>query len=106
MRAGQLRERITVQSRTLTTSTSGDPGETWATVATVWARAELAAGGEAFEAERTISRAIATFTLRYDASLGLAPAMRIVWNGANWNIHDVVYDDRKRMWILQTSKTA
>ncbi|MFQ5625592.1 MAG: phage head closure protein [Methyloligellaceae bacterium] len=68
MRAGQLRHRVQVQSRSSTTS-GGELSDTWSTVATVWADIDPLTGRELLAAHQTQSEATIRVAMRYGSEL-------------------------------------
>lgn len=64
-RAGQLRQRITVQSATRTTDEGGGHTTTWADLASLWANVEALGGSERYAAQAVEGVADYTVTIRY-----------------------------------------
>ena len=79
MRAGELRERITIQQKTTPVARDGFGGETitWATLATVWAKVEALSGREFIGMGRQEAAGTHKVTLRERDDV--TPAMRIAW---------------------------
>lgn len=91
MRAGALRHRVTFQRATVTPNDFGEPVQTWADLATVWARVEPLAGKERFAAMQTQADVDYRITVRYQTSLAaLAPADRATWSGKTFDIKSVI----------------
>lgn len=70
MLVGALRERVTIQSASLSPDSYGEPIEAWsnlATVPTVWANIKTKPGGERFVggAEQVIAQVVHTVTIRH-----------------------------------------
>lgn len=70
MLVGALRERVTIQSVSLSPDSYGEPIETWtnlATAPTVWANFRTKPGGERFVSggEQVIAQLIHTVTIRH-----------------------------------------
>lgn len=76
LRAGDLRERVTLQTATLTTDGGGGSTETWADVVTVWARVEPLTGREGFEAMQIASSMSHRVTIRQRS---VTPQQRVKW---------------------------
>lgn len=93
MRAGKLDRRITIRRKTITWSGSGEPIETWADLATVWAQQRPNRGGERFATRQLVGTAVMTFHIRYRA--GLTVQDRIVYDGKTWDIADIREIGRK-----------
>jgi head-tail adaptor len=81
MRAGRLDRLITVQRRTLTLSDSGEPIETWTTIAARRAASlRPAAGSERFSDPMKVAEENVEFQIRWSASLAdLQPQDRIIY---------------------------
>jgi SPP1 family predicted phage head-tail adaptor len=77
MRAGQLRQRVTIQQATTTTNARGARVPGWADVATVWADVRTPTGRERTANEATVATISHVVTLRYRADL--TAAHRIKW---------------------------
>jgi SPP1 family predicted phage head-tail adaptor len=87
MRAGKLRHRVTLQSLTAGSpqqTASGQPDESWADEATIWASVEPLRGRELFAAQEHHSRVEVRIRLRYRA--GITAAMRVSFDGRYYNI--------------------
>lgn len=87
MRAGDLDRRITIQSVTTVQNSYGDPVESWSTFASVWASVKPYRGNEEFDAEHHRSEELKVFKIRYRQ--GLNHKMRIVYEGANYDIRSI-----------------
>ena len=84
MKAGELRQRILIQSRGNTADALGQPVPTWPTFATIWARAVPLEGRDAFAARQIFPDADTRFEFRYLE--GIDTTMRIVWQGRAYQI--------------------
>lgn len=105
MRAGQLRERVTIQRKSVTRDGFGAEVVTWPDLVTVWANVRSTDGTEGVES--TVDQVVATIShsvlIRYRA--GLSPAMRVVWRGKALQILSIVENDnRQRQLILKCSE--
>lgn len=76
MRAGQRDRRVTLQSATLSRGETGGKVETWATVATVYARVQDANGSQIFQAQATGNKVDVVVNIRHRA--GVTAAMRVL----------------------------
>lgn len=78
---GQLRHRIAIERKTRGASdgAGGNVSETWAAVATVWAKYEPMSGREVLAADQTVHRETARFTIRRRTDL--TAAMRVTYKG-------------------------
>ena len=88
MRAGWLRHRLVIQSKSYTPNAYGEPVETWTTTATVWGSVEPLRGTD-YLTGRTIAEVVTTkIRIRYRS--GIAPEMRVTWDGHTYDIESVV----------------
>lgn len=85
MRAGNLRNKITIEQKTVTQDENGDLTETWSTFATPWARIEPLRGREFLEARAINNELTVRFYIRYRA--GVTQDMRI--RDADGNLYDI-----------------
>lgn len=91
LRAGDLRHRLTLQSRGDSTDSFGEPVASWPTLATVWGRVEALTGRERVEAdgrEATVSHRI---RLRYRSDLNATK--RVVYDGRTFEVTAVLVDE-------------
>lgn len=88
VRAGTLRERITIQQVTMAQSASGAQTPTWATFATRWAQVMESRGREAFDLAQTEASQVVVFICRYVPNL--TEQMRISYDSKTYRINSVV----------------
>lgn len=91
MRAGDLDQRITIQTSTNTRGSSGEMIQTWGTWKTVWAQVQTVGGAERFYSPQLIAETSHKIKIRYLA--GVVPTMRILWRG---RYLDITYVDVSR----------
>lgn len=77
MRAGELKDRIIIQQKTVTRNGEGMVIEKWAGVATVWAAVNDLRGRELFEAQAVNAEVTVLIKMRYRT--GITSAMRVVF---------------------------
>jgi SPP1 family predicted phage head-tail adaptor len=77
MQAGELRERVTIQSPTASADEYGQAPPTWADVATVYAGVRPLRAGEILRAEQPGMETTHVVRLRYRADV--APECRLKW---------------------------
>ena len=77
MRAGKLRKRFTIQSKTPAQAADGQPVYTWGTFLTVWGSIERAQGREYLESTTQAQAVTHKVTVRYQD--GITPEMRIAF---------------------------
>ena len=91
MNIGSLRARVTFQRATETNSDTGSVVQTWADIATTWARVEPLAGKERYAAMQVQSDVDYRILARYQSTLSdLAPNDRATWNGITFDIKSVI----------------
>lgn len=83
--AGRYDRQITIQQATVAQDTFGEPDETWATLAVVWAQVIPKTGREYFKADQRISEADTIFRIRYRSDI--TSKMRISYNNQFYNIN-------------------
>jgi SPP1 family predicted phage head-tail adaptor len=88
-RSEDLDRRVAIQRKTVTESASGEPIETWAPLATVWAQILPDRGRERHATRQLIGTAVTMLRTRYRADLALTVQDRLVFDGKTWDIHDV-----------------
>lgn len=97
MRAGQLRQRVTIQQGTAAKDEYGEDILTWSTFATVWARVEPLKGDEFLAARQAAAVAMldTRITIRYVS--GVTPEMRVSYDGNLYNIEAVIDPDERHI---------
>jgi len=88
MSIGSMRERITIQHKTVITDEIGQKIEVWADFLTCRAYTNGLSGKEYFEAMRVNAENTVVFTIRYDNRLNNIDPInyRILWNGKTYNL--------------------
>ena len=95
MRAGRMRQRITIQQTTESRTSSGAVTDSWGTYATVWADVIPVSGKEKFAAQEHHSEVTHRFRIRYNS--GVTTKMRISYDSRIFNIRSVInLDERNR----------
>jgi SPP1 family predicted phage head-tail adaptor len=80
MRAGRLDRRVTIQRKSDSYSASGEPVETWSTLATRWAYVAPVSGDERFSTPQLVARQQSEFGVRWSSDISdLTPLDRIVY---------------------------
>lgn len=80
MRAGQLRQRITVYEKTVTgQDTYGKPTFTWAEIGAFWCSILALTGRELDSMQQRFAEARYKITLRKQPNITFRRAMRVVW---------------------------
>lgn len=100
-----LDRRITIQRRATTTNAHGESVAAWSTLAaSLPAEVVPLSGREIYAATQDQARAPARFRIRYRSDV--TRAMRIVYDGATYDISDVAEDRRfdRRQYLLITAE--
>lgn len=96
MRAGRLRQRVTVQQKTVTRNDYGEEIVTWADVLTAWAAVEPLRGREFDEAQMAGAERLTRIVLRWPGSgVTLRPEMRVYHAGRVYDIQSVIHVDER-----------
>jgi SPP1 family predicted phage head-tail adaptor len=93
MQAGQLRHRIAIQTNTPSQDSYGQPVESWATAATVWAAVEMLGGRERMTAQQMESEASVRFRIR---RRDVNAQQRVSWDGRIFDIEAITHDPTNR----------
>lgn len=104
MRAGQLRNRITIEQYTSTRDTMGGEVKTWATVATVWASKAHQTSREFFAAAKVNAEITDLFIIRYRS--GITPKMRISYDSKYYDIIGADDPDGRRRELHLPSRVV
>jgi len=109
MRAGSLRERVTIQQSSVSADGLGasDGPVSWAAIATtptVWARIAPLRGSERTEAMRLESVVSHEVTIRYRTDL--TTAMRLSWGSTLLAIKAIYHDEKRRHTMLLCDEGA
>lgn len=99
MRAGQLRERITIESFAEGVAASGTPSGGWSEFCSVRASVVTAEGKEGYEADQNTARLTHEVLIRWRS--GVSSEMRVVWGSRILDIHGVVEDPMRTQMRLK-----
>ena len=101
---GQLDRRITLQSRTVAADAYNEPVETWATLATVWAKVEYPVTGsdEATAENLNVASRRVDFTIRYRSDVGFIE--RVIYNSGTYDIERIAELGRDNHLKLTTEE--
>lgn len=94
MRAGQLRQRVTLQRVTSVPNQYGEMVETWSDVVELYAAVEPLRGREFFDAEQVQAEISHRVRIRYYP--GVVPTMRFVFGARHLAISAVINVDERR----------
>lgn len=96
---GRMDRRITIQAPTQAQGgTYGEPTQSWAEWAVVWAKVTSTGGREFHDAAQLSAEITTRFQIRYKA--GLVPTMRILFEGRIYHIHHVNELGRHWAWEI------
>jgi len=99
MRAGRLRHRLVLQSKTYTVNSYGEQAVTWSTETTVWGAIEPLSGREMYAQNQIQPEAKVRIVIRYNSSID--ESWRVKHDGLYYDIEDVInHDTRDRMLTL------
>lgn len=104
MRAGQLRERVTIQQKVVTQNAFGEEVIVWTTFAATWADVEPLTGREFIEQARREAEISYKVTIRYRT--GVVPYMRLLWDTKVMRIVAAMPDGIKRQITLMCSEVV
>ena len=104
MQAGQLRNQITIQSKTETTDSYGGTVSAWSDFATVMAKIRPLRGRELVAAQAVQSEAEVMFYLRYLS--GVESSMRIAHESTYYDIVSIVDVDFRHKELEISTKTG
>ena len=103
--AGELTERITIESPTKAQNDVGETTLTWSTYATVWAKVESLAGREAERYAEVVGFSGHKVTMR--PLSGFTSAMRIIYRNRTLEIGSINEFDRIRyLEVICTEKSS
>lgn len=95
--AGDLRERVELQTATQTRDAIGGIVMTWATTATLWAKVEQMSAREQWHREQLRASAGWRVTIRHRT--GVTTKQRVVWAGRTLEITGVTDIEQKRRFL-------
>lgn len=96
MKAGTLRDRITVQRR-LPGGGLGQPSNAWEDVFKLWANIRYASGSETIRSGQVASKAQVSIRIRWQT--GITAEMRVLSHGVAYAIKAVLPDHQRREHI-------
>jgi SPP1 family predicted phage head-tail adaptor len=101
VKAGSLKRRVTIQSRTASVDAAGQPVLTWADVVTVWGDIRGATGmGSIRQSEPRDGVAVEmnSYSIRIRYRTGLDAGMRVTSGGEVFDVKQVRMDMAGREW--------
>jgi SPP1 family predicted phage head-tail adaptor len=95
MRAGPLRQRVTIKDKSVSQNTYGEEVITWTDVDTVWAAVEPLSGREFLEGKQITAEVSTRIRIRYRS--GITPEMQVVFGSITYDIHSIIHiEERER----------
>jgi len=105
MRAGKLRERITIEVNTPAQDGYGEPVESWGTYAVRWASVEPVNGTERWSGSERLAEATHLFTVRHDAQTKLiGPGHRVYYDSRAFDIQTATNRRDRMIEIVAVEK--
>jgi SPP1 family predicted phage head-tail adaptor len=104
MRAGQLRHRITIQSRTTTVDSSGGTSDTWATFLQANAEIKTQTGREGLVADMPQTESTMVVRMRFQP--GITTDMRVLYHARTLDINyidNVIENDAELLLYCRES---
>jgi SPP1 family predicted phage head-tail adaptor len=99
MEAGELRHRITIQSKTISSDSIGNQTTAWSDFITVWAKKEEKSGREYLKASQPNIERTVIFTIRYTSEID--ESMQISYGDKVYDIQAILdTEGRKRSLTL------
>lgn len=99
MNPATLREQVVIEHRVTARDAAGQPIESWAASARLWARVESVAGSEAVAGGQVTAEATHRITIRHWT--GVTPHCRVDWQGDKLDVLSVADPDgRRREMVL------
>lgn len=101
--AGKMRERLTLQAKSVTRNSIGEEVVTWVDQVTVWAEPVTLTGREFFAAAQMQFSADAAFLIDYRSDV--TPDWRVLWRGVAYDIRSALPSDatRRQLKLLCTT---
>lgn len=106
MRAGELRQRITIQEQIKGRDTDGGEIVIWSDLTTLWAAVEPESGAERHvpTEDQLLASRITRFRIRKRA--GLNATMRVVFDGQIFDLRQIIHveTNNREMWLIGEEK--
>jgi len=105
MKAGTLRNLITIQTPTETFDTAGELVQSWADYVSVWAEIVPLVGREYWSARQVNAETTGKLRIRYFSSI--TPKMRIKFNSRYFNILGIInVEERNEEMVIYYSEAV
>lgn len=96
MRAGRLRQRVTIQSKSVVQDSYGAEVITWGNYLTCWAAVEPVRGREFAELQMAGAETHTRMVIRWPGDLDVTTDMRLVHGSRYYDIESVIRVDERR----------
>ena len=107
VRAGKLRQRVTLQSPTATQNSYGEEVITWTDERTVYASIEPLQGREYMEARLQTQEISHRIRMRYQPDKALHPSWRVKYGSRTFLIESVANRmERDREWVVMARENV
>jgi SPP1 family predicted phage head-tail adaptor len=104
MKAGNLRNYITIQQKTLKENSNLEKIESWATFATVWAEILPLTGREFWASKQVNSEVTGKIRIRYLS--GVTSKMRVIEDSKTYEIEAVIDTDNRHEELILLVKES
>lgn len=104
IRAGDLRNRVTLQQKTESTGDQGEPTVSWADWKTIWAQVRSLDGREFWQAQQVNSEITGEIRMRYIS--GVTNEMRAVHGSDVYDILAIIPSEKKDSLTLKVKKNG
>lgn len=106
MKAGALRNLVTIQTRNAGTDAAGQPVTTWTTLLTAYADVRGSTGLGAIRGSREVGTEVDAYSFRIRYREGLDSGLRVVFNGRTFDVIEVRMDYAGREWTDLVCRTG
>lgn len=96
MRAGRIRQRVTIQDKTVTQNDFGEEVIVWVDYLTAWAAVEPLRGQEFAEQAMAGAELATRIVLRWPGALDIRPEMRALHGEHVYDVQQVIRVDERR----------
>ena len=96
--AGRLRDRVTIQTKSVARDSYGAEVVTWTTLATVWASVESLSGREYMAAQQVNAERVQRVVIRDRDDV--MPHMRVTHRGRTMNIDAILKRDLDHLYLM------
>ena len=102
MNIGRLDRKIVIENQTFSTNSIGEYTSSWSVFHTTFASIKKVSGSEKIEADQITATNKVRFKIRFFD--GITEAMRVVYNGAYYDIIEIQELDREGLFLTAIKK--